>query len=102
MLDSRFSQACEAAAIEWNVPALAIGTSVGGEIETLSAGCDVETLFRVASITKPFTAMLTLELLDPQAKTGVWPAEPTVERIRKAKRLRLRGAGGRSGPIRIR
>lgn len=81
MLDSRFSQACEAAAIEWNVPALAIGTSVDGEIETFAAGCEAETIFRVASITKPFTAMLALELLDPQAKTGVWPGDVRVRHL---------------------
>ena len=81
MLDSRFFQACEAAAIEWDVPALAVGASVGGEIETFSVGCDAEAIFRVASVTKPFTATLALELLDPQAPTGVWPADVRVRHL---------------------
>jgi CubicO group peptidase (beta-lactamase class C family) len=81
VLDSRFFQACEAAAIEWDVPALAVGTSAGGHVETFAAGCAVETLFRVASVTKPFTATLALELLDPQATTGVWPADVRVRHL---------------------
>jgi CubicO group peptidase (beta-lactamase class C family) len=80
-LDSRFFQVCEAAAIEWNVPALALGVSVGGRIETFSVGCPVESVFRVASITKPFTATLALELLDPQATTGVWPPDVRVRHL---------------------
>jgi CubicO group peptidase (beta-lactamase class C family) len=80
-LDSRFFQVCEAAAIEWNVPALALGVSVGGRIETFSVGCPVDSVFRVASITKPFTATLALELLDPQATTGVWPPDVRVRHL---------------------
>jgi CubicO group peptidase (beta-lactamase class C family) len=81
VLDSRFFQACEAAAIEWNVPALALGISVGGEIETFSVGCGIDTIFRVASVTKPFTATLALELLDPQGVTGVWPSDVRVRHL---------------------
>jgi CubicO group peptidase (beta-lactamase class C family) len=81
VLDSRFFQACEAAAIEWDVPALAVGVSVGGQAETFAAGCAVETVFRVASVTKPFTATLALELLDPQAATGVWPGDVRVRHL---------------------
>jgi D-alanyl-D-alanine carboxypeptidase len=81
VLDSRFFQACEAAAIEWDIPALAVGASVGSEVETFSVGCGVETLFRVASITKPFTATLALELLDPQATTGIWPADVRIRHL---------------------
>jgi CubicO group peptidase (beta-lactamase class C family) len=81
VLDSRFFQACEAAAIEWDVPALAVGTSVGGRAETFASGCAVEALFRVASVTKPFTATLALELLDPQAATGVWPPDVRVRHL---------------------
>ncbi len=81
MLDSRFVQACEAAAIEWNVPSLAVGVVCDGRIETFATGCQVETLFRIASITKPFTAMLALELLDPQATTGVWPPDVRVRHL---------------------
>ena len=81
MLDSTFFQACEAAAIEWDVPALALGVSVGGNVETFSVGCPVEAVFRVASITKPFTATLALELLDPQGTTGVWPADVRIRHL---------------------
>jgi CubicO group peptidase (beta-lactamase class C family) len=81
VLDSTFLQASEAAAIEWDVPALALGTSIAGRIETFSIGCAVETIFRVASITKPFTATLALEVLDPQAPTGVWPADVRVRHL---------------------
>jgi CubicO group peptidase (beta-lactamase class C family) len=81
VLDSRFFQACEGAAIEWNVPALAVGASVAGKVETFAIGCSAETLFRVASVTKPFTATLALELLDPQAATGVWPADVRVRHL---------------------
>jgi CubicO group peptidase (beta-lactamase class C family) len=81
VLDSRFFQACEAAAIEWSVPALAVGASVGGRIETFSVGAPVETLFRAASITKPFTATLALDVLDPQATTGVWPRDVRVRHL---------------------
>jgi CubicO group peptidase (beta-lactamase class C family) len=81
VLDSRFFQACEAAAIEWNLPALAVGVSVGGQVETFAVGCEVETLFRVASVTKPFTTALALELLDPQATTGVWPPDVRIRHL---------------------
>lgn len=81
MLDSTYSQACEAAAIEWDVPALAVGISAGGQIETFSTGCSLEAVFRVASITKPFTATLALELLDPQGTTGVWPGDVRVRHL---------------------
>lgn len=81
MLDSTYSQACEAAAIEWDVPALAVGISAGGQIETFSTGCPLEAVFRVASITKPFTATLALELLDPQGTTGVWPGDVRVRHL---------------------
>src|SRR5947209_3157705 len=40
----------------WDVPSLALGVSVGGDVETAAFGCDEGTRFRVASITKPFTA----------------------------------------------
>lgn len=81
MLDATFFQACEAAAIEWDVPALAGGISVGGEVETFAVGCSADTLFRIASVTKPFTATLALELLDLQAATGVWPADVRIRHL---------------------
>ena len=63
------------------MPALALGVSVGGEVETHAIGCEPDTLFRVASITKPFTATLALELLDLEAATGVWPADVRVRHL---------------------
>jgi CubicO group peptidase (beta-lactamase class C family) len=81
LLDSTFFQACETAAAEWDVPALAVGASVGGRVETLSVGCPVDTRFRIASITKPFTATLALQLLDPEAVTGVWPEDIRVRHL---------------------
>ena len=35
MGDPTFHAVCEAAAVAWDIPALAVGTSVGGEIETI-------------------------------------------------------------------
>jgi CubicO group peptidase (beta-lactamase class C family) len=81
VLDSRFFRACEAAAIEWNVPALAVGVARGDQTETFAVGCSIDALFRIASITKPFTATLALELLDPQGATGVWPADVRVRHL---------------------
>jgi D-alanyl-D-alanine carboxypeptidase len=81
VLDSSFLQASEAAALTWEVPALAVGVVVGGRIETASIGCDPGTRFRVASITKPFTAALALELLDLEAPTGVWPPDVRVRHL---------------------
>jgi CubicO group peptidase (beta-lactamase class C family) len=54
---------------------------VGGTVETASIGCDPETRFRVASITKPFTAALALELLDVEAPTGVWDPDVRVRHL---------------------
>jgi CubicO group peptidase (beta-lactamase class C family) len=81
VLDGSFSQTLEEAAVAWEVPALAVGVSVGGVEETLARGCDPDTRFHVASITKPFTALLALELLDLDAPTGVWPAEVRVRNL---------------------
>jgi CubicO group peptidase (beta-lactamase class C family) len=80
-MDARFQANCEAAALAWDVPALAAGIAVGGTSETFAVGCDPATRFRVASITKPFTAMLALDLLDLEAGTGVWPADVQVRHL---------------------
>jgi len=81
VLDRTFSQAVERAASAWDVPALAVGVSVGRDEETVALGCTPETLFRVASITKPFTALLALELLDLDAPTGVWAPDVRVRHL---------------------
>ena len=47
----------------------------------VALGCDEDTRFRIASITKPMTAMLALRLLDLDASTGVWPADVRVRHL---------------------
>lgn len=81
MLDRSFAQALEEAVAAWAVPALAAGVSVGEEDEIRSAGCEPGTLFHVASITKPFTALLALEVLDLDAATGVWAPDVRVRHL---------------------
>jgi CubicO group peptidase (beta-lactamase class C family) len=72
-MDSSFHAAAEAAAARWRVPALAAGELVDGHTSSLSVGCEPDDRFRIASITKPFTATLALKLLDLDATTGIWP-----------------------------
>ena len=81
MLDSSFLQASEAAALAWDVPALAVGISVGDEVETVAVGCAPDARFHIASITKPFTAALVLELLDVESATGVWEPDVRVRHL---------------------
>jgi CubicO group peptidase (beta-lactamase class C family) len=80
-MDARFQAVCEAAAVAWDIPALAVATSIGGETETVGVGCEPETRFRLASITKPFTAFLALQLLDLEEPSGVWPADVRVRHL---------------------
>lgn len=81
MLDSAFLQGCEAAALRWDVPALAVGVDIGGAVETAAFGCEPGTRFRVASITKPVTAALVLDLLDPEAATGLWAPDVRIRHL---------------------
>jgi D-alanyl-D-alanine carboxypeptidase len=81
VLDSSYLQASEAAALTWEVPAMALGVSVGGAVETHAIGCNAETLFRVASITKPFTGALSLGLLELEESSGIWPADVRVRHL---------------------
>jgi CubicO group peptidase (beta-lactamase class C family) len=81
-MNAPFSSQAEAAATAWSVPALAAGYSVAGELPvTAAVGCDLATIFRIASVTKPFTATLALELLDLEAATGVWPADVRIRHL---------------------
>lgn len=80
-MNPRFQAICEAAALEWDVPALAVGLSVGGQVVTAAIGCEAATVFRVASITKPLTATLALDLLDFEATTGIWPADVRIRHL---------------------
>jgi CubicO group peptidase (beta-lactamase class C family) len=81
VLDSSFLQASEAAALTWEVPALALGVSVGNEVETHAIGCAPDTIFRVASITKPFTAALAVDLLDLEGSSEIWPSDVRVRHM---------------------
>jgi CubicO group peptidase (beta-lactamase class C family) len=81
VLDTGFQEVCEAAAAEWSVPALAVGVDVGDGASVVAFGCAADTRFRIASITKPMTALLALQLLDPEAVTGVWPDDVRVRHL---------------------
>lgn len=74
-MEATFQAVCEAAAVAWDIPALAVGTSIGGVVETAGIGCDPGARFRIASVTKPFTATLALGLLDLEEPSGVWPPD---------------------------
>src|SRR5690349_9834250 len=78
---SQFASHCEASALAWNVPALAAGIAVGGRVESASVGCDPSTVFRIASVTKPFTASLALGTLDLEAQTGIWPSDVRIRHL---------------------
>src|SRR5262249_24761527 len=80
-MEAGFQAICEAAAVAWDISALAVGTSIGGVAETAGIGCEPETRLRVASVTKPFTATLALGLLDLEAPSGVWPADVRVRHL---------------------
>jgi D-alanyl-D-alanine carboxypeptidase len=81
VLDSSYLQASEAAALTWEVPALSVGVAAGGQVGTHAIGCEPDTVFRVASITKPFTALLSAGLLDLEEPSGVWPADVRVRHL---------------------
>ena len=57
------------------------GVAGGRGEQTVAVGCDRDTLFRVASITKPFTATLAFSLVDLDAPTGVWPDDVRVRHL---------------------
>lgn len=80
-METRFRAVCEAAAIEYELPCLAIGTALGDAVEELAIGCPPDARFRIASVTKPLTAALVLELLDLEQPTGVWPADVRVRHL---------------------
>jgi D-alanyl-D-alanine carboxypeptidase len=80
-MNTRFRALCEAARDDWEVPALAVGTLVDGEVSTVALGCEPSTRFRIASITKPMTAALALALLEPEEPTAVWPGDVRVRHL---------------------
>lgn len=71
MLDGALTAACTEALTRWGVPGAAIGVLADGEVATQGFGVldlrtdapvTAESTFRIASITKPFTATLALYL----------------------------------------
>src|SRR4051794_15926474 len=80
-MNASFREMCEAAADAWSVPALTVGTAVRGDVSVVAVGCEPDTRFRAASITKPFTALLVAGLLDLDAATGVWPDDVRVRHL---------------------
>ena len=80
-MNTAFQQACEEAAERWSVPALAAGAVVGGTLTVCAVGCDPGTRFRIASVTKPLTALLCVESLDLDEPTGVWPDDVRVRHL---------------------
>lgn len=80
-MNTRFQALCEEVAARHGIPALAAATSIDGATDVVAVGCEPGTRFRLASITKPFTALLALSLLDLDAETGVWPADVRVRHL---------------------
>jgi CubicO group peptidase (beta-lactamase class C family) len=80
-MNASFHAVCEAAAAEWSVPAMVVGTAMGGDSSVVALGCDPDTRFRAASITKPFTAFLACGVLELEAATGVWPDDVRVRHL---------------------
>ena len=81
MLDPPFLALLEASAAEWDVPAIAVGVAVRDDDEVAALGCDPDALFRVASITKPFTALLALDLLSLEERTGIWAPDVRIRHL---------------------
>ncbi|HEY6962225.1 MAG TPA: serine hydrolase domain-containing protein [Gaiellaceae bacterium] len=80
-MNTRFQAVLEAAAEQWQVPAAAVAVDLGGAVHRASVGCDGSERFRIASITKPTTAILALSLLDLDEPTGIWPEEVRVRHL---------------------
>jgi CubicO group peptidase (beta-lactamase class C family) len=71
----RLAEILDEARARTGVPAAAAGLLVGGRVELAAAGpVDAETPFRIASITKWFTASLAALLLDLQAVSDRGPS----------------------------
>src|SRR5689334_11780560 len=72
---------CVSAAERWSVPAMTVGTAIAGRVAVEAVGCASDTRFRAASVTKPFTALLAVDVLDLDGVTGVWPDEVRVRHL---------------------
>jgi CubicO group peptidase (beta-lactamase class C family) len=95
LADSTLLQASQRALERWQVPALAIATSVAGERRQFQLGCDEDARFRIASITKPMTASLAVQLLDLDESTGIWPEDVRVRHLL----AHVTGFGGEIGDL---
>ncbi len=80
-MNASFLDLCEAVAARHGIPALQVATV--GPAGTLAAawGCGGDDRFRIASITKPLTASLALQVLDLEAATGLWPDDVRVRHL---------------------
>lgn len=81
MLDTTFFRACEDAVERWDVQSLALGSIARDDVSTLGVGCAADARYLVASVTKPMTAALALQLLDLDDATGVWPEDVRVRHL---------------------
>jgi D-alanyl-D-alanine carboxypeptidase len=95
LADSTLLQASQRALERWQVPALAVATSVAGERRQFQLGCDEDARFRIASITKPMTASLAVQLLDLDESTGIWPEDVRVRHLL----AHVTGFGGEIGDL---
>jgi D-alanyl-D-alanine carboxypeptidase len=95
LADSTVLQASQHAIERWQVPALAVATSVAGERRQFQLGCDEDARFRIASITKPMTASLAVQLLDLDESTGIWPEDVRVRHLL----AHVTGFGGEIGDL---
>jgi CubicO group peptidase (beta-lactamase class C family) len=71
-METTFRAVCEAAAEARQLPALVAGYSVSDRTEIVAVGCEADTRFRIASLTKPLTATLVTALLDPGEPVELW------------------------------
>lgn len=76
-MNASFQAICERAAERWQVQALVAAT----DAELVAIGCEPDTRFRIASVTKPMTAALALRLLDLEAPTRIWPDDVRVRHL---------------------
>jgi CubicO group peptidase (beta-lactamase class C family) len=95
LADSTVLQASQQAIERWRVPALSVATSVAGERRQFQLGCDQDARFRIASITKPMTASLAVQLLDLDESTGIWPDDVRVRHLL----AHVTGYGGEIGDL---
>lgn len=72
-MDSTFPEHLDDAAARWGVPAMVVGVSGPGTIRMGAHGCSTDTRFRIASLTKPVTALAAVRRLSLEASAPGWP-----------------------------